>query len=83
MSDIPTLRAKFVGGPRDKKTRSLPSPKAPMVIECPEDCKFHNVRGRYGFYALVFAIGFVAVLGVIHIIDGACHGKRRSKSARG
>jgi hypothetical protein len=47
MSDIPTLRAKFVGGPRDKKTRSLPSPKAPMVIECPEDCKFHNVRGRY------------------------------------
>jgi hypothetical protein len=46
------LKAKFVGGPRDKKTRGLQSPKIPTVIEVPEDCKFHNIRGRYVFKEL-------------------------------
>lgn len=41
------LKVKFVGGPRDRKSRTLDKPKAPAVIEVPEDCKFHNVRGRY------------------------------------
>jgi hypothetical protein len=46
------LKAKFVGGPLDKKTRGLASPKAPRAIEVPERCKFHNIRGRYVFKEL-------------------------------
>jgi hypothetical protein len=42
-----TLRAKFQGGPRDKKTRSLKGVSFPLTIEVPEDCGFHNVRGHY------------------------------------
>jgi len=43
---VSELRAKFVGGPRDKKTRGVKG-VFPAVIDCPADCKFHNVYGRY------------------------------------
>jgi hypothetical protein len=44
---VDTLKVKFVGGPRDKKSRTLPGVKFPLTIHVPEDCKFHNVKGYY------------------------------------
>lgn len=41
------LKVRFIGGPRDKKTRTLKGRKFPLTIEVPEDCKFYNVRGSY------------------------------------
>jgi hypothetical protein len=43
---VSELRAKFIGGPRAKKTRSLKG-TPPAVITCEDDCRFHNVKGFY------------------------------------
>lgn len=42
-----SLKVKFIGGPLDKKTRTISKGEPPRAIEVGAVCKFHNVQGRY------------------------------------
>lgn len=52
------LMIKFVGGPRDKKSRTLRGTKLPTTIEVEDDCKFHNVQGHYRRCSAVTILGY-------------------------